>query len=103
MARQVEEDYADAYITAQTFATNLRPLSLVFTPDFALSRLTRYRERRAAPSFCSISDKFIPPERRSSAAWRPRTGLGTGQVWILHGAAVYLRAHGAFRGVPEAC
>ena len=52
---------------------------------------------------CSISDKFIPPERRSSAAWRPRTGLGTGQVWILHGAAVYLRAHGAFRGVPEAC
>ena len=52
---------------------------------------------------CSISDKFIPPEGRSSAAWRPRTGLGTGQVWILHGAAVYLRAHGAFRGVPEAC
>ena len=52
---------------------------------------------------CSISDKFIPPERRSSAAWRPRTGLGTGQVWILHGAAVYLRAHGAFRGAPEAC
>ena len=52
---------------------------------------------------CSISDKFIPPERRSSAVWRPRTGLGTGQVWILHGAAVYLRAHGAFRGVPEAC
>ena len=35
---------------AQTCATNLRPLSLVFTPDFALSRLTRYRERRAAPS-----------------------------------------------------
>ena len=31
-------------------ATNFRPLSLVFTPDFALSRLTRYRERRAAPS-----------------------------------------------------
>ena len=28
----------------------MRPLSLVFTPDFALSRLTRYRERRAAPS-----------------------------------------------------
>ena len=52
---------------------------------------------------CSISDKFIPPERRSSAAWRPRTGLGTGQVWILHGAAVYLRAHGAFRGAPEVC
>ena len=88
---------------AQTCATNLRPLSLVFTPYFSLSRLTRYRERRAAPSFCSISDKFIPPERRSSAVWRPRTGLGTGQVWILHGAAVYLRAHGAFRGVPEAC
>ena len=52
---------------------------------------------------CSISDKFIPPERRSSAAWRPRTGLGTGQVWILLGAAVYLRAHGAFRGAPEVC
>ena len=52
---------------------------------------------------CSISDKFIPPERRSSAVRRPRTGRGTGQVWILHGAAVYLRAHGAFRGVPEAC
>ena len=34
----------------KTCATNLRPLSLVFTPDFALSRLTRYRERRAAPS-----------------------------------------------------
>ena len=32
-----------------------------------------------------------------------RTGPGTGQVWILHGAAVYLRAHGAFRGAPEAC
>ena len=52
---------------------------------------------------CSISDKFIPPERRSSTAWRPRTGLGTGQVWILLGAAVYLRAHGAFRGASEAC
>ena len=52
---------------------------------------------------CSISDKFIPPERRSSAVRRPRTGRGTGQVWILHGAAVYLRAHGAFRGAPEAC
>ena len=36
--------------TAQTCATKMRPLSLVFTPDFALSRLTRYRERRAAPS-----------------------------------------------------
>ncbi|EOD13114.1 hypothetical protein EMIHUDRAFT_212834 [Emiliania huxleyi CCMP1516] len=35
----------------------------------------------------------------AATGW-PRTGLGTGQVWILHGAAVYLRAHGAFRGGP---
>ena len=87
---------------AQTFATNLRPLSLEFTPDLPYpgSPGTASGEPRQV---CSISDKFIPPERRSSAAWRPRTGLGTGQVWILHGAAVYLRAHGAFRGAPEAC
>ena len=75
---------------------------------------------RIHPRFCPIPAhqvpraasraKFAPfptsssrPRRRSSAVRRPRTGPGTGQVWILHGAAVYLRAHGAFRGVPEAC
>ena len=75
---------------------------------------------RIHPRFCPIPARQVPraasraklapfptsssrPIRRSSAVRRPRTGPGTGQVWILHGAAVYLRAHGAFRGAPEAC
>ena len=75
---------------------------------------------RIHPRFCPIPAHQVPraasraklapfptsssrPIRRSSAVRRPKTGPGTGQVWILHGAAVYLRAHGAFRGAPEAC
>ena len=75
---------------------------------------------RIHPRFCPVPAHQVPraasraklapfptsssrPRRRSSAVRRPRTGPGTGQVWILHGAAVYLRAHGAFRGAPEAC
>ena len=55
-------------------ATNFRPLSLVFTPDFALSRLTRYRERRAAPSLLHF--RQVHPAR--DADLRPSGGPGRG-------------------------